>query len=195
MLLGGKEGIAMACPSVGCTKASSLIATRASGEKKARFRGLAQACGLDESKLLTLLIDRVLARNGLAEEPSDSPRATAAGRITLRLRPGDPARLAERAATRGMKPSSYLTLLVHTHLRQDPPLPVAELAELKCAVGELSALGRSLSRLGNPMTPDKGAPADLTVVLPAVRASVEQLRVSVADLVRANLVSWESGDA
>lgn len=184
----------MACPSVGRTHASSLIATRASGEKKARFRGLAQACGLDESKLLTLLIDRVLARNGLADEPSDSPRTTA-GRMTLRLRPGDPARLAARAAARGLKPASYLTLLVHAHLLQNPPLPMAELAELKRAVGELSALGRSLSRLGNSMTHDRDAPADLADWLPAVREAVEQLRESVADLVRANLVSWESGDA
>jgi hypothetical protein len=194
MFIGGKEGIAMACPSVGRTHASSLIATRASGEKKARFRGLAQACGLDESKLLTLLIDRVLARNGLADELKCSPRATA-GRITLRLRPGDPARLAARAAARGLKPASYLTLLVHAHLSHDPPLPMAELAELKRAVGELSALGRSLSGRGSPVTPDSAAPVDWTEGVTAVRASVEQLRVSVADLVRANLVSWESGDA
>ncbi len=94
-----------------------------------------------------------------------------------------------------MKPSTYLVALVHAHVRGEAPLPVHEINWLKACVGELSALVRALQSLRSA----SGAPASVgpggavhDLVLQALD-STDQIRQAMADLVRANLVSWEGG--
>lgn len=171
--------------------ATMLIATRASADRKARFRALASRHGMDESKLLTLLIDRVLERNA-AGEASIAPCTRR--RVTIRLRQGDAARLAQRAAARGMKPATYLSALAHAHLSVNPPLPMGELAEVKRAVAQLSAISRNLNALPHPAGADAAISPNLAEQLQAVRATVTQLRTDMAELIKANLISWESDD-
>ena len=174
--------------------ATTLIATRASMDKKARFRALAASRGMDESKLLRLLIDRVLDRNPATQTPTESTAHGARVRVTIRLRSGDAARLAHRAASRGLKPATYLGALARAHLRGNPPLPMGELAEVKRAVAELSAIGRGLNGVPHTASGDDAISPNLAEDLQVVRAGVEQLRACVAELVKANLISWESDD-
>lgn len=171
--------------------ATTLIATRASVERKARFRALATRHGMDESKLLTLLIDRVLERNAVGKL---SIAPCVRRRLTIRLRAGDAARLAERAAERGLKPATYLAALAHAHLSVNPPLPMGELAEVKRAVAQLSEISRNLNALAHPSNWDDAILPNLAEELHAVRATVTQLRSGMAELVKANLISWESDD-
>jgi hypothetical protein len=176
--------------------ATVLIATRARADQKARFRALAASRGLDESKLLTLLIDRVLEKNPPPlEETQPSTARVSGARITIRLRAGDVARLAQRSGARGLKPSSYLAALARAHLRGDPPLPMSELAAVKRAVAELGAIGRHLNQIARVAHQDGVVGAELPAHLDAVASQLEPLRKSIADLVQANLVSWESDGA
>jgi hypothetical protein len=114
-------------------------------------------------------------------------------RVTLRLRPGDQMLVEARAASRGMRPASYLVALIHAHVRADPPMPRSELRELKIAVAELSATKRSLDplRLGS----HAAVTIDVMKVLHDTAARVDAVRGYVTDVVRANLVSWEAPDA
>jgi hypothetical protein len=175
--------------------ASTLIATRATQDKKARFRALATSRGMDESKLLTLLIDRVLERNAAPARPEVNARADSRTlRVTIRLRVGDGPLLDQRAQARGMKPATYLAALARAHLRGDPSLPMSELAEVKRAVAEISAVGRNLNQIAR-VANQRGVILDeLFNELQAVSAEVERVQVAVAELVRANLISWEAGD-
>lgn len=176
--------------------ATTLIATRASSDKKARFRALATSRGMDESKLLTLMIDRVLQQNpASAAQAAVSTAESARVRVTIRLRVGDGVRLAERAGARGMKPATYLGALARAHLRGNPSLPMRELAQLKRAVAELSACGRNLNQIARAANEGKGlSPALLTELL-GVQAVIAQVRDSTAELVKANLISWEADHA
>lgn len=176
--------------------ATTLIATRASSDKKARFRALATSRGMDESKLLTLMIDRVLMQNAAsAAEGTVSASDSARVRVTIRLRVGDGVRLAERAGARGMKPATYLGALARAHLRGNPSLPMRELAQLKRAVAELSACGRNLNQIARAANEGKGLSPSLLTELQGVQAVIAQLRDGTTELVKANLISWEADHA
>ncbi len=176
--------------------ASPTIGLRVSAEKKAQFAALAAAQGLSESALLGQLIDHVL---DVPAGPVDSGLPTDSGtsteRISLRLRPGDRGLLTARAAARGMKPSTYLVALVHAHVRSEAPLPMQEVNWLKACVGELSALVRVMQSLrrADGVTLVEGSSMALHDLMQQALTRTDQVRYAMADLVRMNLKSWESG--
>jgi len=83
-------------------------------------------------------------------------------------------------------------VLARAHLRQVTPLPKAELQALKQSVGQLGAIGRNVNQLirlvHEGRAPSLGA-RDLSIFLKVCEA----LRDHVKGLIKANLVSWESG--
>jgi hypothetical protein len=169
------------------------IAFWTSGEKKSRFAALASSHGMSQSKLLGLVIDKVLARNPVdsaLEEPSY--RAGRGDKVSLRLRPGDGKLLRQRAQARGMKYSTYAAALIRAHLRASPPMPLGELAQLERSVAEVSALAKTLRILGRHTqgTDDAAWRIELSAVVPAV----ERVLLQIRELGRANLLSWEADD-
>lgn len=123
-------------------------------------------------------------------EDAGEARSTSSDRITLRLRPGDRALLDARAVQRGMRPATYLVALVREHVRGSAPLPVAELNALKLAIAEVSSVARSLHRMAADDGPALGVgqrPVEVT-------ARVNDVRRRMADVVRANFMSWEVAD-
>lgn len=170
------------------------ITVRPSPAEKARFARLADAAGISEAALALKAIRAVLPSDNYAGSDSatvaEHPPST--DRITVRLRPGDAAALARRAAHRGMKASTYLAALARAHIAANPPLTVAELAALKTSVFVLSGLGRALfqaSRAAVSGAPDEG---QLRKQLGELHAAVAALERHTHDLARASLMSWES---
>jgi hypothetical protein len=107
-------------------------------------------------------------------------------RVTIRLRSGDGASIASRAAHRGMKPSTYIAALVRAHIARNPPWPENELAMLKQTVVVLAGLGRLMAQAaesGSGISRDD---------LQRTRAVVAALEERTHDLARAALISWES---
>jgi len=160
-------------------------------ERKARFAALAASRGLSQSRLLGLVIDAVLTRNRVGAAAVDEQRVGAGqrDRVTLRLRPGDGKLLRLRAQSRGMNYTTYAAALIRAHLRASPPLPLAELAELERSLAEVSAMAADL-RLGRPRQENPAGDIELSVIVPAVERLLRQMR----ELVRANVLSWETGD-
>ena len=179
---------------------TAVLGTRTSSETKARFAALAAQQGLTESALLALLVDKVVAANTTSDVVESAHRTPemecASDRLTLRLRPGDRTLADARAAARRMKTSSYLAMLVRTHVRGTPVMPPAELDELKGLVGHLAALGRQLRSMGDAASASGGmANATADPLLLEVGTTVESVRQAVAGVVRTNLMSWETGSA
>jgi hypothetical protein len=86
-----------------------------------RFRALALRSGMSESALALVAIRSLLGSDGKTSETTPAmDRLAATDRITIRLRPGDGAVIARRAAARGMKASGYLSALVRAHVRGNP---------------------------------------------------------------------------
>jgi hypothetical protein len=110
----------MTCRSAGSSLPS--ITARPSAAEKARFTWLAERAGMSESALALMAIRAVLDPDGKAHTAAAaaSERGAATDRITVRLRPGDGAAIARRAAQRGMKASTYLAALVRAHVGVNP---------------------------------------------------------------------------
>src|SRR3979490_1536342 len=103
----------MSCRATRETRLS--ITARASAAEKTRFATLAHAAGISESRLALMAIRAFVDEDGRTQGPPArdpaAERVRATDRITIRLRPGDGAVVARRAAERGMKPSPYLAAL------------------------------------------------------------------------------------
>ena len=175
----------MACRS---TRPPPSITARPSPDEKERFATLAARAGISESALALIAIRDVLNPDAkLIGETEPTPAlGPATDRVTIRLRPGDGASVARRAAQRGMKPSAYIAALVRAHITHSPPWPANELAALKQSVAVLAGLGRCLvqaAKNGSRIPRDD---------LQGIRVVVAALEQRTHDLARAALISWES---
>ncbi|RST50074.1 hypothetical protein EJI01_22510 [Variovorax sp. MHTC-1] len=177
-----------------------MIGTRVSSDTRARFAALAARHQLSESGLLAKLIDEVLKANRPAARESGEQRlerdptvgGVAEDRITLRLRNGDRTLAAKRAGTRGMKTGSYLTMLIHNHVRGSAVLPPSELDQIRATGAQLAALARQLRRFGMPNTLADPVTSELRDAIALTRREIEAAREVTAAVVRRNLISWET---
>ena len=119
-------------------------------------------------------------------------RVTATDRITIRLRPGDGAAIARRAAARGMKASRYLSTLVRAHVSGNPPLPHAELATLKSSVTVLAGLGQVFARLARSSALTDADRETLRNDIAHIRAVLSDLEQQTHDFAKAALIAWET---
>jgi hypothetical protein len=175
--------------------ADSLITARVTSEMKERFAAVARYQALSESALLKRLIEAALLTVSAVQ-----PRVTEVveplpigGKISVRLRSDDLLLLRERAKARTMPTSTYVSLLVRSHLRTLAPLPTAELAALKRSVAEISAMGRNFNQIARAVNQGQ-RPSDLSKAdLQALLRALDGLRVHFKELINANLASWGSG--
>ena len=122
-------------------------------------------------------------------EPEEGP-GDRENRLYVRLGSEDSLLLKTRALARGMRPATYISVLVRSHLRSLRPLPKDELLALRCAVSELAALTRELHRIAHVLGQDGQADQP---DLPAVLRLCQALRSDTKALIRANVNSWEIG--
>jgi hypothetical protein len=170
------------------------ITARPSAAEKARFRSLAMRAGMSESALALVAIRSLLDPDGKTPQTTTSAmeRLAATDRITIRLRPGDGATIAQRAAARGMKASAYLAALVRAHLRANPPLPAAELAALKESVAVLAGLGHIFARIARGPDLTGEDRQGLRKEIGHIRIVLAALEQRTHDLAKAALIAWES---
>jgi hypothetical protein len=131
------------------------LKTRINIERKERFAAVARHQGLSESGMLKRLAELMLQTTGAGETPviPEPRRSGRSPRLTLRLRADDQMLLRERAATRGMQPATYVSVLTRARLRGLAPLPKEELLMLKRTVSELGGIGRNLNQIARGSQP------------------------------------------
>jgi hypothetical protein len=162
-------------------------------EKKARFAALAASRGLSESKLLGLVIDGLLARNPVdTNADQQRGRAGKSDHISVRLRPGDGARLRKRARARGINYTTYAAVLIRSHLVTNPPMPLKELSRLEGGLAEVSSIAGSLRHIAQVVRDKEALDPELPSQLAAVLRAVEGLWQQMREVVKANVLSWES---
>ncbi len=166
-------------------------------ETKKRFTALATRRGMSESKLLALLVDAVLEQNPNPKTPAvvEVDADAEPVKYTVRLRAQDGAQIDARAKGREMRPATYLALLVRAHVRQSPPLPIAEMNALKRAVAALNAVGRNLNQIALASHRGESISAALRDVITKLMPAVQGVRETVKLQLAANARSWESGES
>ncbi len=113
--------------------------------------------------------------------------------MLVRLRPDDRLLLDARAEARGMRPATYASVLIRSHLRQLTPLPKEELLALKRSVGELATIGRNINQIAKAVNDGGRAPGSVREEFRAMLKICEALRDNTKALLMANVTSWETG--
>jgi Bacterial mobilisation protein (MobC) len=178
--------------------ASEFIKVPVSLDVKRRVVDAAKREYLSESVWLRRLILRQLAATGDAgAEPESRMTVEASGRcsnrVHIRLRSEDCLLLGARAAARGMRPATYVSVLTRSHLRSLAPLPKDELLALRRSISELAALGRNINQIAKVANEVGQLPGSVRAEFGAMLKICEALRDSTKALLMANVASWESG--
>lgn len=161
---------------------------------KERFSISARAQGVSESALLRRLVEASVLRFHGADEAIGPLEPLPKGwRISVRLRADDLLLLRERAMARELPVSTYVSLLVRSHLRSVAPLPTAELAALKRSLAEVGAIGRNLNQIARAVNEQQWPNGPDKYFLHRMLQATAALRDHFKTLIMTNLKSWNDG--
>lgn len=188
---------------------TEFLKTRVSPETKRRIRGLAERQFVTESALLKRLVLQELQASEKGGNGSDSGsgpisvdrqsggRKAAGGRhqrICLRLRREDLLLLEACAGARGMRPATYASVLMRSHLHHITPLPKDELLAFKRSISQLGSIGRNLNQVVRHMHQGK-VPASVRNEFEMMLKICIGLRDHTKALLKENATSWSTGNA
>src|ERR1700727_1468605 len=144
---------------MGCTE---FLKARVSPATKLQVKTVADRDFLSEAAWLKRLVLREIracdGAQGGGGETSRSEGNRRAGResrgpngggkpMLVRLRNEDRLLLDARAEARGMRPATYASVLLRSHMRQLTPLPKEELLALKRSIALLASIGRNINQI------------------------------------------------
>ena len=191
-------------------RCTETLKTHVSPEMKLQARSVADREFLSEAAWLKRLVIREIRfryeASGAESDllPSESvtgPTSAAPGNngggkpMLVRLTAEDRLLLDARAEARGMRPATYASVLLRSHLRQLPPLPKDELLALKRSIAELGSIGRNINQIARAVSGGGEVPGSLRGEFPAMLKICSALRDNIKALLSANLASWAAGQA
>jgi hypothetical protein len=189
---------------------NEVLKTRVSPEIKLQAQTIADRELLSEAAWLKRLVVREIQANHSAsvdgQEPYQAqgtrPPVRGAGEkgasgkpLCVRLRREDRLLLDARADARGMRPATYASVLLRSHLRQLTPLPKDELLALKRSISELAAVGRNINQIAKVANEGGRLPGSAREEFRAMLKICESLRDNTKALLKANETSWSTGYA
>jgi hypothetical protein len=191
---------------VNCTE---ILKARVSPEIKLQAKEIADRNFLTEAAWLKRLVIReirALEATGETSANSDrpvgvhgrhrraAPATTACLRpVFVRFHPEDRLLLEARAAARGMRPATYVSVLTRSHLRSLAPLPKEEFLALKRSIGELASIGRNINQIAKAANQGDQLPASVREEFRAMLKICVALRDNTKTLLQANILSWKIG--
>jgi Bacterial mobilisation protein (MobC) len=189
---------------MGCTE---FLKARVSPEIKLLAKAIAERELLSEATWLKRLVLREIrvCDGGSEREPRSTdgvgrPRRETQGArgngkpILVRLRDEDRLLLGARAEARGMRSATYASVLIRSHLRQLAPLPKDEFLALRRSIAELATIGRNINQIARAVNEDGRAPSTVREEFRAMLKICEALRDNTKSLLKANEVSWQTGE-
>lgn len=184
---------------------NETLKTRVSPEIKVQAKAVADREFLSEAAWVKRLVMRaILASHNSSRAEKDVqrsesipvpidvvPLSNGAGKpMLVRLTVEDRLLLDARAEARGMRPATYASVLLRSHLRQLAPLPKDELLALKRSIAELGSIGRNINQIAKVMTGGGEVPGSLRSEFWAMLKVCSALRDHTKALLKANLASW-----
>jgi hypothetical protein len=129
-------------------------------------------------------------RDGAARGPNVCGKA-----MLVRLRIEDRLLLDARAEARGMRPATYASVLLRSHLRKLTPLPKDEYLALKRSIALLASIGRNINQIAKVANQGGRTPDSAGAEFRAMLKICVALRDNTKALLKANETSWETGHA
>ena len=189
---------------------TEILKARVSPEIKLQAKDIADREFLSEAAWLKRIVMReIRARNAasgaesnlLRSESIPGPTSAAPGNngagkpMLVRLTAEDRLLLDARAEARGIRPATYASVLLRSHLRHLTPLPKDELLALKRSTAELGSIGRNINQIARAVSGGGEVPGSLRGEFPAMLKICSALRDHIKALLSANLASWAAGHA
>jgi len=115
--------------------------------------------------------------------------------MLVRLRNEDKLLLDARAEARGMRPATYASVLLRSHLRKLTPLPRDELLALKRSIAVLASIGRNVNQIAKVANVGGRMPESVGAEFRAMLKICVAMRDNTKVLLKANETSWRTGDA
>ncbi len=189
-----------------CTE---ILKARVTPEIKRQAQSIASRELLTEAAWIKRLVIRDIGSLGAHEGIAADPRRAGCTHrqsstrdskgfpkpIYVRLRDEDRLLLEARAAARGLRPATYLSVLTRSHLRELAPLPKDELLALKRTIAELASIGRNLNQVTRAANTGGRVPASVQAEFRAMVRICEAMREHTKALLKSNAASWETGHA
>jgi hypothetical protein len=189
-----------------CTE---FLKARVSPEIKLRTKAVADRELLSESAWLKRLVlrefracdivlgsDAETTRTGGTDRPVGARGPAGDGKpMLVRLRNEDRLLLDARAEARGMRPATYASVLLRSHMRQLTPLPKDELLALKRSIAVLASIGRNINQIAKAANQGSRIPDSGGAEFRAMLKICVALRDNTKALLKANETSWMTGHA
>jgi Bacterial mobilisation protein (MobC) len=134
--------------------------------------------------------DGIERRSGATRETHSNGKP-----ILVRVRGEDRLLLDARSEARGMRPATYVSVLIRSHLRMLAPLPKDELLALKRSIAELATIGRNINQIAKAVNKGGIAPGSVREEFRAMLKICEALRDNTKALLKANEISWQTGES
>lgn len=112
--------------------------------------------------------------------------------IFVRLMTEDRLLLGARAEAQGLRPATFVSVLLRAHLRSLTPLPKDELLALKQSISELASIGRNINQIAKALNAGK-APESVRLEFRTMLKICEALRDHTKALLKANETAWRTG--
>jgi Bacterial mobilisation protein (MobC) len=190
-------------------RCTEILKTSVSPEMKLQVKVIADRELLSEATWLKRLVIRAIrARNDASGAESDlrtesipKPTRVVPGKngngkpMLVRLTAEDRLLLDARAEARGMRPATYASVLLRSHLRQLTPLPKDELLALRRSIAELGSIGRNINQIARAANLGDRMPDSVGAEFRAMLKICVALRDNTKALLNANLASWAAGRA
>jgi hypothetical protein len=190
-----------------CTE---FLKARVSPEIKLRTRAVADRDFLSEAAWLKRLVLREIracdpeqGREGESTQavgirrPGREARGPKGGGkpMLVRLRNEDRLLLDARAEARGMRPATYASVLLRSHMRKLSPLPKDELLALKRSIALLASIGRNINQIARAANQGGRIADSAGAEFRAMLKICVALRDNTKALLKANVASWVTGNA
>ncbi len=190
-----------------CTE---TLKAHVSPEIKLQAKAVADREFLSEAAWLKRLVLRELrasdAARGSGDESSQAEGNRRPGReargpigcvkpMLVRLRNEDKLLLDARAQARGMRPATYASVLLRSHLRDLTPLPKDEYLALRRSIAVLASIGRNINQIAKVANQGGRIPDSAGAEFRAMLKICVALRDNTKALLKANETSWETGHA
>jgi hypothetical protein len=94
-----------------------------------------------------------------------------------------------------MRPATYVSVLVRSHLRSLTPLPKDEYLALKRSIADLASIGRNINQIAKAANGGGRVADSAGAEFRAMLKICVALRDNTKALLKANEASWETGHA
>jgi hypothetical protein len=188
-------------------RCTEILKARVSPEIKRQAKAIAERDLLTEAAWLKRLVIREIraceaANDGRGElHRENDVRRTREARgpmgyckpVYVRFRDEDRLLLDARAAARGLRPATYVSVLTRAHLRSLMPLPKEEYLALKRSIAVLESIGRNINQIAKAANQGGRVPESVGAEFRSMLKICVALRDNTKSLLKANETSWERG--